>query len=283
MPRKAKKKVHSMPKLGFWDKLLYRVLMIIGYGGSVVCVFAPMVQRRLLADANPDALACDMEVAGILFGFCFALWLLVVGMIVTLKLYKPRIPIFGRSDIRYGPPAYPRIYPLLMKDKPKFWESPKRIHKRRLKFRICAAALVVTFLFSTIMFSFSFYSRQELLRDGTVMAYDNQNRSTHYDLEDLESVRLFVNRSGRRHTRWYPSFELRFKDGTRCIFNVRAFADDWIPAFQIAQGLKAYYGELLVIHGTEKLEKVTLTQSMTAMESRLLYELFEMSMPNTTE
>jgi hypothetical protein len=280
MPRKAKKKVHSMPKLGFWDKLLYRVLMIVGYGGSVVCVFAPMVQRRLLADANPDVLACDMEVEEILFGFCLALWLLAVGMIVTLKLYKPRIPVFGRSDIRYGPPAYPRIYPLLMRNKPVHWESQAAVRKRRRNHRILAGILIVTLLFSAAVFPLSLNSRYELLRDGTVMAYDNQNRSTHYDLEDLESVRLFVNRSGTRHRRWYPSFELRFKDGTRCNFNVRAFADDWIPAFQIAQGLKAYYGELLVIHGTEKLEKVTLTQSMTAMESRLLYELFEMSMPS---
>lgn len=131
------------------------------------------------------------------------------------------------------------------------------------------------------MFSFSFYSRRELLRDGTVMVYDNQNRSTHYDLEELESVRLFVNSSSgrRRLTRWYPSFELRFKDGTRCVFHVRAFADDWASALQLAQGLKVCYGELLVIHGTEKLGKVTLTQSMDARESKLLYELFEMPVP----
>lgn len=281
MPRKAKKKVHSMPKLGFGDKLLYWVLMIVGYGGSVVCVFAPMVQRRLLADTNPDALACEMEVAEILFGFGLALWLLVVGMIVTLKLYKPRIPVFGRSDIRYGPPAYPRIYPMLMKNKPVHWESQAAVRKRRRNHRILAGILIVTLLFGAAVFPLSLNSRYELLRDGTVMSYDYQNQPTHYDLEDLESVRLFVNSSstknGRR--RWYPSFELRFKDGTRCIFNVRTFADDWIPALQIAQGLKAYYGELLVIHGTEKLWKVTLNQSMTAMESKLLYELFETKMP----
>jgi hypothetical protein len=253
--------------------------MILGFAGSIGCIFGPIIHRHLLVKSNPDALCFDNG-TGMGLSFWLAFWLFLVTLIVYEQLYARRIPIFGRSDIRYGPPAYPRIYPLMMKEKPKFWESPKQIRKRQLKFRICAAALVVTFLFGTIMFSFSFYSRQELLRDGTVMAYDNQNRSTHYDLEDLESVRLFVNRSGRRHTRWYPSFELRFKDGTCCIFNVRAFADDWIPACQIAQGLKGYYGELLVIHGTEKLEKVTLTQSMTAMESRLLYELFEMSMPS---
>lgn len=280
MPRKAKKKVHSMPKLGFVDRMIYWILMILGFAGSIGCIFGPIIHRHLLAKGNPDALCFDNG-TGLGFSFWLAFWLLLVTLIGYERLYARRIPIFGRHDIRYGPPAYPRIYPLMMKEKPKFWESPKQIRKRRLKFRICAAALVLTFLFSTIMFSFSFCSRHELLRDGTVMAYDYQNQPTHYDLEELESVRLFVNSSSTRggRTRWYPSFELRFKDGTRCVFNVRTFADDWIPALQVAQGLKAYYGELLVIHGTEKLEKVTLNQSMTAMESKLLYALFETKMP----
>jgi hypothetical protein len=281
MPRKAKKKVHPMPKLGFWDGLVYWVLMMVGYGGSVACVFAPMVQRWLLAESNPNALACDMEVAEILYGFWLALWLLVMGMIVTLKLYKPRIPIFGRSDIQYGPPAYPRIYPVLMKNKPTHWESQSAVRKRTRNRRILAGILIVTLLFSAAVFPLSLYSRQELLRDGTVMAYDSRNQPTHYDLEDLESVRLYIGRSGGRHQlkKCYPYLEIRLRDGTLCVFFVKSMGDGWTDALQNARKLKECYGDLLVIEAGGKLESVVIDNHLSAVQRQLLYELFEISMP----
>ncbi len=281
MPRKAKKKVHPMPKLGFWDGLVYWALMIVGYGGSVVCIFAPLVQRKLLTEANPNALACDMEVAEILFGFMLALWLLVMAILVTKGLYLPRIPIFGRSDIQYGPPAYPRIYPVLMKNKPIHWESQFTIRKRRRNRRILAGVLAATLIFSAAVFPLSLNSRYELLRDGTVMAYDNRNRSTHYDLEELESVRLYVTLSSGKsqHRRWYPYLGLWLRDGTHCVFSVKTMGNGWTDALLNARTLKEYYGDLLVIEAGQKLESVAIDNHLSAAQRQLLYELFEISMP----
>ena len=270
-----------MPKLGFWDGLVYWILMIVGYGGSVVCLFAPLIQRRLLTEANPNALACDMEVAEILFGFWLALWLLVMAILVTTKLYLPRIPIFGRPTIQYGPPAYPRVYPVLMKNKPVHWESQAAVRKRRQSRAILAGVLIVTLIFSAAMFPLSLYSRQELLRDGTVMAYDSRNQPTHYELEDLESVRLYIERSGGRHQlkKYYPYLELRLRDGTLCVFFVKSMGDGWTDALQNARKLKEYYGDFLVIEAGGKLESVVIDNHLSAAQRRLLYELFEISIP----
>lgn len=110
MPRKAKKKVHSMPKLGLLDRLIYWVLMILGFGGSIGCFLVPIIHRYLLAKGNPDVLAFDNR-TGMGWSIWLTIWLLIVAIIVYERLYARRIPIFGRCDIRYGPPAYPRIYP----------------------------------------------------------------------------------------------------------------------------------------------------------------------------
>ena len=44
MAKKAKKRIHPMPKLGWQDRLLYTLLIIICFGGSVGCLaFSPII------------------------------------------------------------------------------------------------------------------------------------------------------------------------------------------------------------------------------------------------
>jgi hypothetical protein len=277
MAKKAKKRVHPMPKLGWKDLLLYWSLMILGYGGSFATLLFPIFYCGKVAERNPDMIAYSGG-NGVLYGFWLAIWLLIFGVIVTAGFYEPRRPIFGRSDIKYGPPAYPRIYPLLMKNKPKFWKSRKKLAQEKMERTVLVAALLTTLLLGIVLYPHSLYERQELLYDGSVVFYDTCNQeSAHYRQHDMESVRLDVSSSARKYRRrsWYAENTFMFSDGKSCSYSVRTLGDDWTEAIRTAMELKVRYGDLMSIEDADQLWKVVRDQDMTTAEEELLYQLFE--------
>jgi hypothetical protein len=275
MARKAKKRVHPMPKLGWKDLLLYWGLMILGYGGCFATLLFPLFYCGVVAARNPDMIAYSGG-DGILYSFWLAIWLLIFGVIVTAGFYEPRRPIFGRSDIKYGPPAYPRIYPLLMKNKPKFWQSSKKLAQKKMERTILVVVLLATLLLGIVLYPHSLYARQELLYDGSVVFYDTCNQElAHYRQRDMESVSLDAERSGGKNPHWYARFAFAFTDGKECSFSVYSLGDDWSDAIRTAEGLKARYGNLVAITDADDLWKVVMDQDLTPTEEEMLYRLFE--------
>lgn len=278
MARKAKKKVHPMPKLGWKDQLLYWAGMLATGVGALFCLFFPIYYRDKLSASNPLALSWDMG-EGSLHHLWLSFWLFFACILIITVFYQNRTPVFGRSDIRYGPPAYPRVYPLLMKNKPKYWQSEKAKAKSTARKRIIISVLLVSFLFCAALYSLSLAGRYELLNDGTVVVFDSHNRQkAHYAINDIESVCLDTDIAGGGRygaVSWYASVTIRFSDGEHCEFSVRSFADNWTDAIHITQTLKGNYGSLFYIEGAEDLWKVVLDTDMTSAEQELLYQLFE--------
>ena len=275
MAKKAKKRVHLMPQLGWKDIILYTAGMFLTLGGSVVALFFPMYIRQYLS--TPEAITSAAG-KGYLCFVWLAIWLLMTGVFLH-SLYKKRFPIFGRSDIEYGPPAYPRIFPLLMKNKPKYWQSPKAVARKRIKFSLLSCFVLLTFVFSVALYPRSFYGRYELLRDGTVTVYDTHNQKTeHYALGDIETVVFYTDysKAGKRSPgHWHAKMALTFTDDESCSFSIEGFGPDWTTAIHTAQLLKESYGLRVSIEGEENLRAVVFDEHMNSEEARLLYELFE--------
>lgn len=273
MARKAKKRVHPMPKLGWKDNLLYWSAMILIGCGWLASIFAPVILCDEIAFADERVVA-NVNGDGILHCFWMTFWFGVV-LIFLVTLYERRLPVFGRTDIKYGPPAYPRTYPLLMKDKPYHWESPKKIAGRKKLYTVAAVVLVSTLLFSLAMYPTSLYSRQELHRDGTVAVYRSENEVEHYKFSQIEAVRLDTYRTGGKGVKkWTAAMVVCLSDGEEYRFSVGSFRGGWSENLRTMLDLKARYGSLVIIEGTEDLWRVAEDQKLEAAEEALLYELF---------
>ena len=275
MPRKAKKKIHPMPKLGWKDQLLYWAGMLTAGIVALFCLFFPTHYRNKLSATNPALLSWDVG-SGYLHSLWFCFWLFLLCILI-LVFYQKRIPVFGRDDIRYGPPAYPRVYPLLMKNKPRHWQGENAKKKHATRKWIITGALLTSFLLCAALYPSSLASRYELLKNGTVVAFDSHNRQkARYAISDIEAVCLDTERTGGRNRSWYARITIRFSDDEHCDFSIKSFADNWTDALYIAQKLKENYGPVFYIEDTQNLWRVALYNTdMTSEEIELLYQLFE--------
>lgn len=268
-----------MPKLGWIDQLLYWTAMLLTGGGAFFLLLFPTYYRSELADANPLTLSwCDGE--GVLHMLWLVFWLFLACILIASVFYPSRRPIVGRRDIRYGPPAYPRIYPLFMKGKQE-WRSKKAIAADARGRRVIITTLIVSFLFCAALYPLSLFGRFELRSNGTIVAYDSHNREdAHYALRDIESVCLSTSSSGGGRygsPTWYAKLSFQFSDGETCSFSLRSFAETWTESIRIAEELKETYGALLRIEGEKNLWRVVRDTTMSPEEERMLYQLYEAS------
>ena len=94
---RQKKRIYTMPKLGWQDQLLYWTVMILAAGGSFVSFIFPSYFRRRLSSVNPNAVSWVAGEGS--FRCCWlALWLLCCWGIVYTVFYQNRRPVFGRTD-----------------------------------------------------------------------------------------------------------------------------------------------------------------------------------------
>ena len=112
----------------------------------MLSILFPTIYRRKLVESNINVIAFDYG-EGTLHYLWLSILLLFAGLIIVSGPYQQRLPVFGRADVTYGPPAYPRTYPLLMKNKPKFWKAPKKTAQKKKLIAILSTALVVAFVF----------------------------------------------------------------------------------------------------------------------------------------
>lgn len=274
--RKAKKKVHPMPKLGFLDKLLYWTGMILTGGGGIVVFF---LHYSLRADiAFQDSAVIASRALGELHAIWLLCWLISACCIITVP-YRKRIPVFGRKDIKYGPPAYPRIFPLLMKDKPQYWESPKRIAFRRKAYLYGSIAAAVLLLFCLMLYSDALYPRVDIHNNGNLLVYDGDNQLQEtYRYGDVESVTISVVRHNRRRSlndSWHVYFSFTIKNGTVYRFPESSFQGDWRQSLQTMLYLKEHYDSVVTVKDEGKLDKVIAYNNLGDEEIALLYQLFD--------
>lgn len=275
MATKAKKKMHRMPPLSVADKIIYWTAFVLLCAADTAFLFGPLRLRNVIAFADDSVVAAVENIS--------FLWLLVPWMtfflmtfIGWLLLYEARRPIFGKRNFKYGPPGWPKVYPLFMKNKPYVFVSEREKKNRK---RI-AVFLVVVLLLSLILWPLSLCGRTCLHSDGSITQYNMSNKQVEeYSADQIEKIRLETCRFRHDLVSSGVSITLFTKNGNKHFFTNRDFrkgsqADDrdWIAAMLDIKN--QFDPGIVYCDETEKLKYVVMQQNLTAEETQLLYELF---------
>jgi len=268
-----------MPPLSLVDKLIYWTIIVLLCVAYFIFLLGPLYLRRQIAFSDTAVIAVEDNAS--------TWWLIVPWMtfflmtfILWLQPYQKRIPIFGRKNFKYGPPAWPKIYPLFMKNKPPVWVSERKKKERKQ----IAIILLVVLLVSFIPFPWSLYGRDCLFYDGSIVQYNMFNGPIHEfatgDIEDIE-IETFRYSTGRYNTKQHWGVLMVFKtdSGKKYTFEHRDFRSDtnfetiyWLEWMLTVK--KRY--DLSIIHydGLEKLDRVIADRNLSQEEVQMLYQLF---------
>ena len=265
---KAKKKVHPMPKLGFADQMIYALgyLLILAVLVGLFWFRFVWIEDRMMA--QPGAVAYEARES--------SSWFLPFLLSVTLSLLIPwsglhqkRYPFFGKRGVKYGPPAYPRTFPLFMKNKPQYWKSPSEARMRKAT----AIFVVVLNLVLLLLVPFSIHGRNMLYEDGTLRQYtvfDDIKRE--YAPEEAESVTLSI--GWRRTGRYSHSLRLTvYLDYGKHQYKFyhRSFGNDWVD--DLTQVMSRFDRDIVHVHNIEKLD--ALAKGLSDENYNKLIALFE--------
>ena len=279
MARKAKKRIHQMPPLSFVDKLLYWIVLMLLCAAYLILLIGPLLLRDKIAFSDATVIAVEDHASMLwflvpwitFFPITFFLWLLP---------YQKRIPIFGKKNFKYGPPAWPKIYPLFMKNKPPVWISERKKKERKQ----IATILLVVLLIGFIPFPWSLYGRDCLRYDGSVVRYNMFNSQTHEfssgDIEEIE-IKTYRYSTGKHYKTRHWGVRMVFKtdSGKKYVFSHRDFRNDthsetiyWLEWMLDIK--KRYDPGVIYYDGLEDLEHVIADRDLNQEEVEMLYRLF---------
>lgn len=280
MVTKARKKIHPMPPLSVLDLTIYWSFFILSLFIAFGLFFGGIALNYRIRFSDPTTLATLNHVSNSLsslaaFGFAASAFLPLIYH------YKKRKPIFGRRNFRYGPPAWPREYPLFMRNKPHFFGEKKK----RIGLQIFFFSLV---LLSLVQFPFSLSARTCLQKDGSIQIYNAVNRLTEeYKAEEISSVRLYCSRaiftrSGSR--KWTVRSVITCADGETFYFNSDTYENafggepqNWLEG--MLQIKSCYPHTRYIYENTDKLPGVIQDLELNREEAEILYTLFDIERP----
>ena len=271
--------MHKMPPLSFVDKLIYWFLFLLHLTLSFILLLELLHLRRVITFADISVVAVAAR-SGILWVIIPWLTYFLIPFILLDKCYIDRKPIFGRRNFKYGPPAWPKVYPLFMKNKPYVFVSARKKKDRRLSVII----LLIVLLVSLIPLPLSLYGRNCLRDNGSIVQYNMLNNVAHsFTSEEIEVVTI---KAYRYRTKSDPKFwsygvqiELITDTGKKYPFNAWEFRDHekngaltWLLSME---DIKQHYDqEILRYEGVNYLDDVVADKALTNEEAQLLYRLF---------
>lgn len=280
MARKAKKKLHRMPPLSFVDKLIYWFLMLL-----LCCIYFGMLIGDLILR---DKIAFQDPTVVAKYDHASLLWLLVPWMtfflmtfVLWLLPYQARKPIFGLRSFKYGPPAYPKVYPLFMKNKPQVYVSERKKKEKRG----IALLLVVILLVSFIPLPWSLYGRTCLHSDGSIVRHNIFNRVTkEFSSGDIESVEIkaYHAKQGKHSRIWTVQMKFTAESGRSFSYSFRDFRGDSTETLSAMLRVKScYHPSIITYSGAENVGLVIGDRKLSPEAQAMLYELF--NLPHSNE
>ena len=280
MARKAKKRMHRMPPLSFVDKLIYWSMMLLLVVGYLALLFGPLYLRDRIAFAEETVVAAEGHTSILWLGVPWMTFFLM-SFIWWLQPYQNRKPIFGLKNFKYGPPAWPKVYPLLMKNKPYVWVSERKKKERKQ----IAVVLLVVLLLSFIPIPWSLYGRNCLLYNGGIVEYSMfNNRREEFASGDISEIEIGTYRysTGGRYTRtthWGIRMVFHTDSGEKYIFDHRDFRTDreseiryWLEAMLAVK--RRYDPAIICYDGLDNLNRVIADSNLNQQECEKLYQLF---------
>ena len=278
MAKKAKKKVHRMPPLSFADKLIYWMVFLILMVSYAALAFVPLLMRSKIAFADECVIAVQDRASVFWLFVPWMTWFLMT-FILWYSSYEQRKPIFGKRNFKYGPPAWPKEYPLFMKNKPYVFVSERKRKERKQ----IAVLLLVILLVSFIPLPWSLYGRNCLHSDGGIVQYNVFNAQTReFAPEDISDIKIEVFRHGAgKSSRTYWGVQMVFtaESGRRYTFDYRDFrsTEQGEPLFWLEAMLhikKQFHPSIIRYEDVEDIDYVIWDSNMSQEEMQLLYQLF---------
>lgn len=275
--RKARKKLHQMPKLSFIDQVVYWLGLLLLSAVYFAMALLPLFLRDRISFSDPAVMAVS-ENASVMWILLPCLTFFLITFIPWSVFYNDRRPIFGLKDFKYGPPAWPKIYPLFMKNKPYVWVSAQKQKEKKMAILI----LVILFLISLIPFPWSLYGRDCLMTDGSIQQYSMFNKRTAvFTPQEIEAIEFSVYKysTGKynRTTHWDVQVTMTTDSGQEYSFQARDFrrAEEKSSWLKDMMQLKTQFDASIIhYHRTDDLKKVVWDYDLPDVEEGLLFQLF---------
>ena len=265
----------QMPPLSFADKLIYWSIFLLLGAAYLILLLGPLYLRRRIAFSDAAVIASDDHASIFWLGVPWMTFFLMT-FILWLQPYQDRRPIFGLKNFKYGPPAWPKAYPLFMKNKPYVWVSDRKKKERKQ----IAVILLMILLVSFIPFPWSLFGRDCLIYDGSIVEFNMFNSQTREfrsgDIADIE-IETYRYSSGKyaKTTRWGVRMVFKTDGGGKYIFEDRDFRNP--PDSQIRYWLEAmlavkqrYDPGIVHYDGLEDLERVIADRNLNQEEIQKL-------------
>lgn len=276
---KKKKRRNQMPKLSALDKTIYWFIFLLLCVPYVAFVFVVFWLRNRIAFADAEVVAAKDHISLLWFLLPWMTFFLMTFILWYLP-YQERRPIFGKRGIKYGPPDYPKIFPLFMKNKPWTYVSENKKKERKMTAIILLAILLVSF----IPFPWSLYGRDCLRRDGSVVQYNMWDRQTHdFTSGEIKNVGFatYQYRSGKYGISRHYGVEMVLvtNSGREYTFEASEFRSDVeteYPYWLLTMiNVKRRYDPGVIHYQTDyDLDLVIEDKNLTHEEAELLYQLF---------
>ena len=191
-------------------------------------------------------------------------------------LRRKKQPIFGKSNVRYGPPQWKPVYPLFSK---RFWSNLASRKKLLATVIICAVVFLLSVGASILL---GLPPRECLYDDGSIRVYNCLNVCTdRYSSSDVEEISIFTrtyyNRGGPDD--WGIVIKMSMNDGEDFFFSYNDFQtlDDNIRGCLtgINQVKACFDSQIIMIDGEENLPYVVQDMNLNEHEIEQLYLLFD--------
>lgn len=282
MARKAKKKMHKMPPLSFLDKMIYWIIFLVLCAAYVALLFGPLQLRHRIAFSDEAVIAAADHFSTWWLGIPWLTFFLMT-FILWLQPYQNRTPIFGKKNFKYGPPAWPKVYPLFMKNKPPVWVSERKKKERKQ----IAIVLVIVLLVSFIPLPWSLYGRDCLRYDGSIVQYNMFNqRVEEFSPGDIDeaTIDLFRYDTGGKYHKthhWGVRLALHTRSGKRYSFDHRDFDNNGTRRYlsQMVDVISRYDPGIIRYEDIENLDKFIAEKGLSQEEIQLLYQLYGREAP----
>ena len=264
------------------DKLIYWCIFVVLCVAYVALLFGPLQLRHVIAFSDEAVIAAADHFSTWWLGIPWMTFFLMT-FILWLQPYQNRTPIFGKRNFKYGPPAWPKVYPLFMKNKPPVWVSENKKKQRRS----FAIFLLVVLLVSFIPLPWSLYGRDCLRYDGSIVEYSMFNQQVEdFSPGEMDEVAIDLFRydtGGKYHKthHWGVRLTLHTRSGKKYSFDHREFDNNGTRLYlsQLASVISRYNPEIIRYEDIESLDKFIADKGLSEEEIQLLYQLFGQEAP----
>ena len=236
MPKRRKKRKPARPPLTKLDEWLY----FTGAAIFIVALIASLFVINLLEDvyyfSDQSILAVKKHASELLFlpAVCY---LMLSVIPIFLVPYGNDQPLFGDPKIRYcSPPWAPDCYPIFGRQRHLARLTPKAHQFRKRMLHFWFAGLLIVLALALL----SFFGRDCLLQDYSIVSYDMLNRESNRTFP-LEFSSLELEAEVRYYKSWTTSVKAKLNaaEGDSFSFESRDFANkDRALALRSMQTLK---------------------------------------------